>query len=172
MARGYQSCQKLADPSQTSLTAIEAGVSFFARNCSLKTLVPVVPRAEPGKREGRENRLRSRHCDRRAKSSQSVSDRALGSGNRRTLRFVPDGQPLFRQRGKGRPRRERRPESQETCPGTFTQPNSSTERVLRKTREPSDSVTRDGKAFLLLSWCSFRSGMKGRRLKQPVCAAP
>jgi hypothetical protein len=35
----------------------------------------------PGKREGRENRLRSRHCDRRARSSQPVS--------RRTATFLP-----------------------------------------------------------------------------------
>src|SRR5208337_1334971 len=43
--------------------------------------------------------------------------------------------------------------SQETCLGTTTQPNSSTERVLRKTSEPSDSGTRNWEAlfFCLLS---------------------
>ena len=63
------------------LTASQGGGSFFARNCSLKNLVPVVPRLIRGKREGRENRLRSRHCDRRARSSQSV--------RRRTATFLP-----------------------------------------------------------------------------------
>src|SRR5208337_3975508 len=43
--------------------------------------------------------------------------------------------------------------SQETCLGTTTQPNSSTERVLRKTSKPSDSGTRNWEAlfFCLLS---------------------
>ena len=68
------------------LTGRWAGVNFFARNCSLRNLVPVVPRLIRGKREGRENRLRSRHCDRRARSSQSV--------NRRTATF------LLRRKGK------------------------------------------------------------------------
>ena len=68
------------------LTATQGGASLLARNCSLRNLVPVVPRMIRGKREGRENRPRSRHCDRRARSSQSV--------NRRTATF------LLRRKGK------------------------------------------------------------------------
>jgi hypothetical protein len=69
------------DAKSRVLTASRAGVNFPVGNCSLRTLVPVVPRMDRGKREGRENRLRSRHCDRRARSSQSVS--------RRTATFLP-----------------------------------------------------------------------------------
>src|SRR5208337_3043987 len=37
------------------LTATQGGASLLVCNCSLKTLVPVVPRLSRGKREGREN---------------------------------------------------------------------------------------------------------------------
>ena len=79
------------DAKSRVLTASRAGVNFPVGNCSLRTLVPVVPRMDRG----------------RGKAVRIGCGPATVIGEPDPRSPSADGQPLFCQRRKGRPRRRR-----------------------------------------------------------------